>query len=304
MIDQNLTSKPYANKVSGISSGGVPTSKKKLRQEKSAVCEAKLQRPIHIGLLNWIGFCTLYQREVQRFIKISMQTLLAPVITSVLFLMVFSVAIGERAKFAGDIDFVTFLVPGLVMMNVLQAAFANTSSSLVVSKVQGNIVDLLMPPLGPGELLFGLAAAGMTRGLFVGIVTAMVLVVFGGAGLPPYPFIALGFLLLGAFAMSFAGILAGIWANKFDELAAITNFLVQPLTFLSGTFYSVDKLPAPFDVIASFNPVFYTIDGFRFGMIGVADRPLLTGLYCLLVVNTVLAIFCYKALHSGYRLKS
>ena len=279
-------------------------SKKRSRQKKSTVYEAKLHRPIHIGLVNWIGFGTLYQREVQRFIKISMQTLIAPVITSVLFLMVFSVAIGERANFAGDIDFVTFLVPGLVMMNVLQAAFANTSSSLVVSKVQGNIVDLLMPPLGPGELLFGLATAGMTRGLFVGIVTAMVLVVFGGGGTPPHPFIALGFLILGAFSMSFAGILAGIWANKFDELAAITNFLVQPLTFLSGTFYSVDKLPAPFDIIASLNPVFYTIDGFRFGMIGVADRPLLTGLYCLLLVNTVLAIFCYKAIHSGFRLKS
>jgi ABC-2 type transport system permease protein len=263
-----------------------------------------VRRPVHIGTMNWVGLGMLYQREVQRFMKIAMQSLAAPVITSMLFLMVFSVAIGERAKFAGDIDFVTFLVPGLVMMNVLQNAFANTSSSLVVSKVQGNIVDLLMPPLGPGELLFGLAAAGVTRGFFVGIVTALVLVVLGSGALPPNPFIALGFLILGAFAMSFAGILAGIWANKFDELAAITNFVVQPLTFLSGTFYSVDRLPAPFDVIASLNPVFYTIDGFRYGMIGVADRPLVTGLICLLVVNVVLAVFCYKALHSGYRLKS
>ena len=122
--------------------------------------------------------------------------------------------------------------------------------------------------------------------------------------MPPHPLIALGFLILGAFAMSFAGIIAGIWANKFDELAAITNFVVQPLTFLSGTFYSVDLLPAPFDVIASLNPVFYTIDGFRFGMIGIADRPLFTGLVCLLAVNVFLATFCYKALHSGYSLKS
>ena len=188
--------------------------------------------------------------------------------------------------------------------NVLQNAFANTSSSLVVSKVQGNIVDLLVPPLGPGELLFGLAVAGMTRGLLVGIVTALVLILFGGGAMPPHPLIALGFLILGAFAMSFAGIIASIWANKFDELAAITNFVVQPLTFLSGTFYSVDLLPTPFDVIASLNPVFYTIDGFRFGMIGFADRPLFTGLVCLVVVNVVLATFCYKALHSGYRLKS
>ena len=265
---------------------------------------AGVPRPVHIATVNWVGLGTLYRREVQRFMKIAMQSLAAPVITSVLFLMVFSVAIGERASFAGDVDFVTFLLPGLVMMNVLQSAFANTSSSLVVSKVQGNVVDLLVPPLGPGEILFGLGVAGMTRGLFVGFVTALVLVVFGGGAMPPHPFIALGFLILGAFAMSFAGIIAGIWANKFDELAAITNFVVQPLTFLSGTFYSVDRLPAPFDVIAGFNPVFYTIDGFRYGMVGIADRPLLTGLVCLLAVNFVLVIFCYKALHSGYRLKS
>ena len=261
-------------------------------------------RPVHIATVNWVGLGTLYKREVQRFMKIAMQSLVAPVITSVLFLMVFSVAFGERASFAGDVDFVTFLVPGLVMMNVLQTAFANTSSSLVVSKVQGNIVDLLVPPLGSGELLFGLAVAGMTRGLLVGVVTALLLIVFGGGAMPPHPLIAVGFLILGAFAMSFAGIIAGIWANKFDELAAITNFVVQPLTFLSGTFYSVDLLPAPFDVIASLNPVFYTIDGFRFGMIGIADRPIFTGLVCLLAINIALATFCYKGLHSGYRLKS
>ena len=264
----------------------------------------ELRRPVYIGSVNWVGLGMLYQREVQRFLKIATQTLAAPVITSILFLMVFSVAIGERASFAGDIDFVTFLVPGLVMMNVLQNAFANTSSSLVVSKVQGNIVDLLMPPLGPGELLFGLAAAGMTRGLCVGIVTAFALVILGGGTLPPHPMIAIGFLILGAFALSFAGILAGIWANKFDELAAITNFVIQPLTFLSGTFYSVDRLPTPFDLIASLNPVFYAIDGFRYGMIGIADRPLMIGFYYLVAVNVVLAILCYKALRSGYRLKS
>ena len=261
-------------------------------------------RPVQIGGVNWIGLWTLYKREVHRFAKVGMQTVAAPVITSLLFLMVFAVAVGDRAQLAGDVDFITFLVPGLVMMTVLQNAFANTSSSLVVSKVQGNIVDLLMPPLGPGELLFGLAAAGMTRGLCVGIVTAAALVMLDGGTLPPHPMIAIGFLILGAFALSFAGILAGIWANKFDELAAITNFVVQPLTFLSGTFYSVDRLPAPFDMIASLNPVFYAIDGFRYGMIGVADRPLMTGFYCLVAVNVVLAILCYKALRSGYRLKS
>jgi ABC-2 type transport system permease protein len=265
---------------------------------------AKPIRPIFIGRVNIIGVATLYRREVQRFMTVALQTLVAPVITSVLFLLVFSVAIGNRGNLAGDVDFMIFLVPGLVMMNVLQNAFANTSSSLVISKVQGNIIDLLMPPLGPGELLFGLATAGVTRGVCVGIVTAVTLVSLGGHGLPVYPLIALAYLLLGSLALSFAGILAGIWANKFDEMAAITNFIVQPLTFLSGTFYSINRLPAPFDTIAALNPVFYAIDGFRYGIIGVADRPLLTGFLCLFAVNLGLGLICYRALSSGYRLKS
>ena len=261
-------------------------------------------RPIFIGRINIIGVATLYRREVQRFMTVALQTLAAPVITSVLFLLVFSVAIGNRGNLAGGVDFVVFLVPGLIMMNVLQNAFANTSSSLVISKVQGNIIDLLMPPLGPGELLFGLATAGMTRGVCVGIVTAVTLVSLEGHGLPIYPLIALAYLLLGSLALSFAGILAGIWANKFDEMAAITNFIVQPLTFLSGTFYSINRLPAPFDMMAALNPVFYAIDGFRYGMIGVADRSLLTGFLCLCAVNLGLGVLCYRALSSGYRLKS
>ena len=190
------------------------------------------------------------------------------------------------------------------MMNVLQNAFANTSSSLVISKVQGNIIDILMPPLGPGELLFGLAMAGITRGFCVGIVTAVTLISLGEHGSPVYPLIALAYLLLGSLALSFAGILAGIWANKFDEMAAITNFIVQPLTFLSGTFYSINRLPAPFDMIAGLNPIFYAIDGFRYGMIGLADRSLLTGFLCLCAVNVGLGVLCYQALSSGYRLKS
>jgi ABC-2 type transport system permease protein len=261
-------------------------------------------RPIQIDRINWIGLQTLYLREVQRFMKVAMQTLAAPVITSILFLMVFSVAIGDRAGLSGGVDFVTFLIPGLVMMTVLQNAFANTSSSIVVSKVQGNIVDLLMPPLGPGELLVGLAAGGMTRGIMVGIVAAICLAVLGGLGLPSQPLVALAFLFLGSLLMALAGILAGIRANKFDEMAAITNFVIQPLAFLSGTFYSVNRLPAPFDTIATLNPVFYVIDGFRYGMIGVADRSIVIGLIGLTVLNLVLGYVCYRVLCSGWRLKS
>jgi ABC-2 type transport system permease protein len=261
-------------------------------------------RPIQIDRINWIGLQTLYLREVQRFMKVAMQTLAAPVITSILFLMVFSVAIGDRAGLSGGVDFVTFLIPGLVMMTVLQNAFANTSSSIVVSKVQGNIVDLLMPPLGPGELLVGLAAGGMTRGIMVGIVAAICLAVLGGLGLPSQPLVALAFLFLGSLLMALAGILAGIRANKFDEMAAITNFVIQPLAFLSGTFYSVNRLPAPFDTIATLNPVFYVIDGFRYGMIGVADRSIVIGLIGLTVLCLVLGYVCYRVLCSGWRLKS
>ncbi len=266
--------------------------------------EQTVVRPIQISQINWIGLQTLYVREVQRFMKIAMQTIAAPVVTSALFLMVFSVAVGNRAGLSGNIDFIIFLIPGLVMMTVLQNAFANTSSSIVVSKVQGNIVDLLMPPLGPGELLLGLAAGGMTRGIMVGIAAAVFLGVFGGLGLPSQPIVAVAFLLLGSLLMALAGILTGIKANKFDEMAAITNFVIQPLTFLSGTFYSVDRLPAPFDTIATLNPVFYVIDGFRYGMIGVGDRSIWTGLVGLVALNLVLGYVCYKVIRSGWHLKS
>ena len=263
-----------------------------------------IMRPVKIGKINAIGMYTLYLREVRRFVKILMQTLIAPVMTSVLFLMVFVVAVGDRANLGAGVDFVSFLTPGLVMMNLLQNAFANTSSSLVVGKVQGTIVDVLMPPLGAGEVLAAMSLAGVTRGVMVGAVTAIALLLLGGGTLPNAPFTALLFMFLGALVMAFAGILAGIWANKFDEMAAITNFVIQPLAFLSGTFYSINRLPAPFDTIAAMNPVFYAIDGFRFGMIGVADRPILTGILCLVGLNLVLGIVCYRALKSGYRLKS
>jgi ABC-2 type transport system permease protein len=261
-------------------------------------------RPVQIGGVNWVGLHTLYLREVYRFLNVALQTLGAPVVTSVLFLMVFSVAIGNRGGLSGTVDFVTFLVPGLVMMTVLQNAFANTSSSLVVSKVQGNIVDLLMPPLGPGELLIGLAAGGMTRGILVGLVAAIALGLLGGLGFPAHPLVALAFLFLGSLVLALAGILAGIKANKFDEMAAITNFVIQPLAFLSGTFYSVNRLPAPFDTIATLNPVFYMIDGFRYGMIGVSDRPVIYGLIGLALMNLLLGYICYRVLRSGWRLKS
>ena len=261
-------------------------------------------RPVQIGKINWIGLATLYSKEVQRFMKVVTQTVAAPIMTAALFMMVFSVALGDRASPVEGVNFLLFLAPGLVMMSVLQNAFANTSSSLVASKMQGTIVDLVMAPLSAAEILAGYVAGGITRGMLVGIVSAVVLGVMGGASLRVYPLIALTFLLLGSCLLALLGLLAGIWAYKFDALSAVTNFFIQPMAFLSGTFYSVDKLPAPFNNLASANPFFMVIDGFRFGMIGVGDRPVATGLIVLSLLNILMFYICLRVLKSGYRIKA
>ncbi|MGB0162189.1 MAG: ABC transporter permease [Candidatus Puniceispirillaceae bacterium] len=263
-----------------------------------------LRRPVRISGVNWVGLQTLYLKEVRRFMNVPTQTLLGPVVTAVLFMMVFAVAVGERAGLGAGNSFVQFLAPGLVMMTVLQNAFANTSSSITSAKVQGNIVDLLMPPLGPGELLTAMVAASITRGVLVASVCVATFWFFDAIILPPDLLIAGLFLLLGASVMAMAGLIAGIWARKFDHLSAITNFVVQPLAFLSGTFYSIERLPAPFDTIAGLNPFFMIIDGFRYGMTGLVEGHLLTSVLVTLTINFCLAVLCYRILSSGFRLKS
>lgn len=262
------------------------------------------QRPIHIGRFNAIGFWTLYKREVARFMKIVGQTVAAPMTTAILFMAVFAVAIGDRIVETGDMPYVVFLGPGLVMMAALQNAFANTSSSMVVGKVQGNIVDIIMPPLSPFEVMAAMVAAGVTRGIMVGVVTAAVLAALGSASWPQHPILAVFFLTMGSCVMALAGLIAGIWADKFDGLAAITNFVIQPMVFLSGTFYTIDQLPSPFDDWAHYNPVFHMIDGYRFAVIGEgAFSPLVSGMI-LLGIIIALGIFCWRILVSGYKLKA
>ena len=247
---------------------------------------------------------TLYLKEVHRFLNVPSQTLLGPVVTAALFMMIFAVAIGERAGLGTGANFVQFLAPGLVMMTVLQNAFANTSSSITSAKVQGNIVDLLMPPLGPGEILTAMVAAAVTRGVLVAFVCIATFWFFDAITLPPSLLTAVLFLLLGAAVMAMAGLIAGIWAQKFDHLSAITNFVVQPLAFLSGTFYSIERLPAPFDTIASLNPFFMIIDGFRYGMTGLLESHLKTSVLVVAGVAGGLAVMCFRLLESGFRLKS
>jgi ABC-2 type transport system permease protein len=252
---------------------------------------------------NWTGLWTLYKREVRRFLKVYTQTLLAPMITTLLFLAVFALALGASERFVGDVPFLQFLAPGLVMMAIAQNAFANTSSSLVVAKVQGNIVDTLMPPFTPHELVFGIALGGATRGIVTGLFVGLVMGMAVGLSLQH-----LGFILYHAFMaslmLSLLGIIGGIWADKFDHIAAVTNFIITPLSFLSGTFYSIDRLPEAAQVIARLNPFFYMIDGFRYGFIGHADSSLQTGLLVMAGVNICLWSIATWMFATGYKLKA
>jgi ABC-2 type transport system permease protein len=259
-----------------------------------------------IGVVNWLGFWTLYAREVRRFFKVATQTIAAPVVTTLLFLAVFVLALGGAggaSRSLGGVSFAEFLTPGLIMMSIMQNAFANTSSSLVISKVQGNIVDVLMPPLSGGELTLAYALGGVTRGLVVGAVVTIAIWCF-----VPLHIVDLAALLFNAIAasllLSLLGILAGIWAEKFDHMAAVTNFIVTPLSFLSGTFYSVDRLPEGWRFVAHLNPFFYMIDGFRYGFIGHADGSLAVGMAVLIGVNAALLLLCFRLIASGYRLKA
>lgn len=272
--------------------------------KSSSAPSASVIRPIHIGLINWVGLTMLYKREVMRFVKILGQTVAAPVITTWLFLTIFAVAIGDRVDVMGDMSLLTFLAPGLIMMTVLQNAFANTSSSLVIGKVQGNIVDLIMPPMSAYELFLGMVAAGITRGLMVAIAAILTLPLLGINIIPANIFAALAFLLLGGGIMAVIGLIAGIWADKFDSLATITNFVIQPLVFLSGTFYTIDRLPEPIAFIAYFNPIFYMIDGFRYAMTGFSSAsPLWGGLILSLTMLFLSGLGMYL-LKTGYKLKS
>jgi ABC-2 type transport system permease protein len=255
------------------------------------------------GAVNWLGFWTLYLREVRRFLKVSMQTVAAPVVTTLLFLAIFLLALGAERRHVGDIPYVEFLAPGLIMMAMAQNAFANTSSSLMIAKVQGNIVDVLMPPLSPAEFTWGFALGGVTRGIIVGVVVAATMALF-----VPMHVALPGFALFHAVAasllLSLLGVLGGIWADKFDHIAAVTNFVVTPLSFLSGTFYSIERLPPLWHGIALWNPFFYMIDGFRYGFIGVADGPVWGGVAVMVGVNVALVALCHVLVARGYKLKA
>jgi ABC-2 type transport system permease protein len=258
--------------------------------------------------VNWGGLRTLYIKEVRRFFKVQLQTVWAPAIQTLLYLIVFTVAMGGRSgvQVGGEtVAFADFLAPGLIVMGMLTNAFANASFSLLVGKIQGTIVDYLMPPLSTAELLTALVGGAVTRAFCVGFAVWLAMLVWPGVHVLPHnPLAILWFGLLGSVFLALLGVLTSIWAEKFDHAAAVTNFVVGPLTLLSGTFYSVDRLSPTFQAISHANPFFYIISGFRYGFLGVADSPVWIGSLVILAIDVVLGVLCYALLKGGWRLKN
>ena len=259
--------------------------------------------------VNWGGLWTLYVKEVRRFFKVQLQTVWAPAVTTLLFLVVFTVALGGGGRtvtLSGvAIPFANFIAPGLIVMGMLQNAFANSSFSLLVGKIQGTIVDYLMPPLSTGELLAALCGGAVTRAFCVGAAVWLAMALWPGVDVTPaHVWAILWFGFLGSLFLALMGVMTSIWAEKFDHAAAVTNFVVAPLALLSGTFYSVDRLSPLFQAISHANPFFYIISGFRYGFLGVADSPVLVGSAVILALDVVLALACYVLLRSGWKIKS
>jgi ABC-2 type transport system permease protein len=262
-----------------------------------------LPQPRRYPGINWIGVQTLYLREVRRFWKVGAQTVAAPVVTTLLYMLVFVVALQDARPPLHGTPFALFVAPGLIMMAMLNNAFANASSSLIQAKIMGTATDFLTPPLSPLELTLGFTLGAATRGAVVGLVTALCVLPFAPLGVANVLAIV-WFALAASFIMGMTGVLAGLWSEKFDHLAAVQNFIVMPMTFLSGTFYLVENLPEPFRTISRYNPFFYLIDGFRYGFIGHAESNLTIGVIGSAVLMVVMATICWLVFRSGWRLKS
>ena len=259
--------------------------------------------------INRIGLLSLYIKEVRRFLKVQTQTIWAPAVTTLLFLVIFSVALGRGGREVLGVPFASFVAPGLIAMAMMQNSFANSSFSLLSGKIQGTIIDLLMPPLSEGELMAGIVAAAVTRAIAVGCAVAAAMLLYPGVSLAvAHPWAVIWFGLMGAIMLAILGLIASIWAEKFDHNAAVTNFVIAPLSMLSGTFYVIGNLHGVFQTISRLNPFFYVISGFRYGFLGQSDiggaeQVAIAGLG-LLVFNLVLAVVCYRLLRSGWKLKS
>ena len=255
------------------------------------------------GLINWVGAWTLYKKEVLRFLIVWIQTIFSPLISSLLFLLVLSLAIGADRGDVLGVPFITFLAPGLISMQVIQQSFSHSSSSFMIGKIQGNIVDLLYAPLSASEVTISVALAAVTRSVTIAIVSIIVFKLIIEIEITNY-LLLVTFTLLSSFILGNIGIIAGLWAEKFDHMATITNFVIVPLSFLSGTFYSIERLPEFLQIIGKANPFFYMIDGFRYSFIGKADGSIFIGLVYLSVLSFVSWFVTYLLYKKGYKIKS
>ena len=263
-----------------------------------------------IHRINWIGMSTLYNKEVRRFMKVQTQTIWAPAITTLLFLVIFTVAMGRGSRMVLGVNFATFVAPGLIAMGMMQNAFANASFAFLSGKMMGTIVDFLMPPLSEAELMLAMVGSSMTRSVLVGLALALAMLFWPGVSLSvAHPWAVVWFGLMGAMLLSTLGLLSSIWADKFDHNAAVTNFVIAPMSLLSGTFYVINNLAPAFQTISRFNPFFYIISGFRYGFLGQSDigannMAVLNGALGLGLLNAALVVLTYRVLKSGWKLKS
>jgi len=252
--------------------------------------------------MNRFACYTLFRKEIARFSKVWLQTILAPVVTSLLYLLVFGHVLEGRVEVFPGVSYVAFLIPGLLMMAVIQNAFANSSSSLIQSKIMGSIIFILLPPFSAFELFLAYISAAVLRGLVVGLGVFLLAIFYVQVPVDNI-FVILVFALLGSYVMASLGLIAGMWAEKFDQIASFQSFIIVPLTFLSGVFYSIKSLPPFWSTLSHFNPFFYMIDGFRYGFFGQSDQPVLVSFVSMFVAACVLTLICVTMLKRGYKLR-
>jgi len=255
------------------------------------------------GFINWIGAWTLYKKEVLRFLNVWIQTIFSPLVSALLFLLVLSLAIGTDKGSVLGVPFINFLAPGLVAMQIIQQSFSHSSSSFMIGKIQGNIVDILYAPLSASEVTFAVTLAAVTRSVMIAFISICIFHLIIDFEIKNY-FILILYTFLSSFILGALGIVAGLWAEKFDHMATVTNFIIIPLSFLSGTFYTIDKLPVYLQAISKANPFFYMIDGFRYSFIGQSDGSLIVGFIYLIILSFIMFMTAFILYKKGYKIKS
>ncbi len=259
--------------------------------------------PLFFKRINLLGLSTFYYKEVKRFISIPTQTILAPMVNSLLFLSVFHLSIGRLNSRIGELDFIVFLVPGLIMMQLIQNSFSSTSTALVSGKMLGAINDMLTPPLSNFEILIGFIGAGITRGIIISMSNAFAISLFIDIYVYSWTYIIF-FIVFSSMLMSTVGIIAGLWSEKWDHIAAISSYAIMPMSFLSGTFYSINQLPQQFQGFAQLNPFFYMVDGFRYAMTGQSDKNVLISVFIISILSIIFIIIAKILLDIGWKIKS